>query len=145
MTTLKTVLTAVAFALAGVAVHASAAEASCSHAATCFQLTPLADKQAAPQLAEDGFSRTPLGMRVNAADPAEQTIAADGFSRTPLGMRVNVVNPAEQTLAADGFSRTPLGMRVNAADPAQQTLAADGFGRTPLGKQVASSQDSGVA
>ncbi|MBD9504191.1 hypothetical protein M2D07_023275 [Pseudomonas sp. BGr12] len=122
MKNLKTFLTAVAFSFAGVAVHANAAaEASCSHSAVCFQLTPLADKSAAPQLAEDGFSRTPLGMRVNPEVPAQQTLAEDGFSRTPLGMR------------------------VNSEVPAQQTLAADGFGRTPLGKRVASSQDSGIA
>ncbi|MCP1625259.1 hypothetical protein [Pseudomonas nitroreducens] len=146
MKNLKTFVTAVAFSLAGVAVHANAAsEASCTHGAACFQLTPLAEKGVAPQLAEDGFSRTPLGMRVNSEAPAQQTLASDGFSRTPLGMRVNAQEPAKQTLASDGFSRTPLGMRVNAQEPAQQTLAADGFGRTPLGKRVAASQDSAVA
>jgi len=88
MKTLKTVMTAVAFSLAGVAVHASAAEVSCSQGGVCFQLTPLAQKSALPQLAEEGFSRTPLGMRVTSTPPAEQTIAADGYSRTPLGQRV---------------------------------------------------------
>lgn len=146
MKNLKTFMTAIAFSLAGVAVHANAAtEASCSQGAACFQLTPLAKQGTAPQLAEEGFSRTPLGMRVSSAEPAEQTIASDGFSRTPLGMRVSPDAPAQQTIAEDGFSRTPLGMRVNSEEPAQQTLAADGFGRTPLGKRVASPQDSGIA
>lgn len=89
MKNLKTVVTAIAFSLAGVAMHASAAvEASCTPAAACFQLTPLADRNAAPQLAEEGFSRTPLGMRVNSQAPAQQTLAADGSARTPLGKRV---------------------------------------------------------
>jgi hypothetical protein len=122
MKNLKTFVTAVAFSFAGVAMHANAAaEASCAQGAVCFQLTPLADKSAAPQLAEDGFSRTPLGMRADSEVPAQQTLAEDGFSRTPLGMR------------------------VNSAEPAQQTLAADGFDRTPLGRRVASSQDSAIA
>ncbi|MFJ3264189.1 hypothetical protein ACIPK7_28380 [Pseudomonas sp. NPDC086581] len=122
MKNLKTFVTAVAFSLAGIAVHANAAaETSCAHGAVCFQLTPPADKNLAPQLAEDGSSRTPLGMRVDSDVPAQQTLAEDGFSRTPLGMR------------------------ERSAEPAQQTLAADGFGRTPLGKRVASSQDSGIA
>ena len=89
MKNLKTFVTAIAFSLAGVALHANAAaEASCSHGAVCFQLTPLANQGPAPQLAEDGFSRTPLGLRVNSAEPAPQSIAADGFGRTPLGKRV---------------------------------------------------------
>lgn len=121
MKNLKTFVTAVVFSLAGVAVHANAAaEAGCS-GAVCFQLTPLADKNTVPQLAEDGFSRTPLGMRVDS------------------------VAPEQESLAEDGFSRTPLGMRANLQAPAQQTIAADGFGRTPLGKRAASSQGSGIA
>jgi len=89
MKNLKTFITAIAFSLAGVAVHANAAaEANCSHGAACFQLSPLGDNGAVPQLAEDGFSRTPLGMRVNSEMPSQQTIAADGFGRTPLGKRV---------------------------------------------------------
>lgn len=87
MNTLKTVVTAIAFSLAGLAVHASAAEVNCSHDAVCFQLTPLSEKTAIPQLAEDGFSRTPLGRRVISAPAAQQTIASDGYSRTPLGKR----------------------------------------------------------
>lgn len=146
MKNLKTFVTAIAFSLAGMAAHANAAtEASCSHASACFQLTPLADSRVAPQLAEDGFSRTPLGMRVNSVEPAQQTLAEEGFSRTPLGMRVTSEVPAQQTLAEDGSSRTPLGMRVNSEAPAQQTIAADGFDRTPLGKRMASSEDSGIA
>ncbi|MFS2124132.1 hypothetical protein [Pseudomonas sp. Pseusp97] len=121
MKNLKTIVTAVVFSLAGVAVHANAAaEAGCSHGAACFQLTPLADKSEAPQLAEDGFSRTPLGMHLDPAAPEQETLAEDGFSRTPLGMRAST-------------------------EDEQQTLAADGFGRTPLGKRAASSQDSGIA
>ncbi|MDH0289892.1 hypothetical protein N7414_12265 [Pseudomonas sp. GD04087] len=88
MKNLKTFVTAVAFSLAGVAVHANATEASCAHAAACFQLTPLAERSVTPELAEDGFSRTPLGMRVDSPTPAQQRIAADGFGRTPLGKRV---------------------------------------------------------
>jgi hypothetical protein len=89
MKNLKTLVTAVFFSLAGVAVHANAAtEASCSQGAVCFQLSPLAEKSTAPQLAEDGSSRTPLGMRLDSAEPAQQTLAADGFGRTPLGKRV---------------------------------------------------------
>lgn len=87
MNTLKSLVTAITFSLAGVAVHANAAEARCAHGAVCFQLTPVAEEGASPQLAEDGFSRTPLGKRVNSAAPAQQTIAADGYSRTPLGKR----------------------------------------------------------
>ncbi|MFR0693212.1 hypothetical protein ACLUTX_27710 [Enterobacterales bacterium AE_CKDN230030158-1A_HGKHYDSX7] len=121
MTTLKTLVTAFAFSLAGVVVHANAADVSCSGGSPCFQLTPLAEKGALPQVAEDGFSRTPLGMRVDSASPAQQTIAADGYSRTPLGQR------------------------MNSASPAQQTIAADGYSRTPLGKRMASEQESGVA
>jgi hypothetical protein len=88
MTTLKTLATAFAFSLAGVLVHANAADLNRSGGAPCFQLTPLADKGALPQIAADGFSRTPLGMRVDSAPPAQQTLAADGYSRTPLGKRL---------------------------------------------------------
>lgn len=88
MKNLKTCLTAIAFVLAGAAVHVNAAEKSCSDGNVCFQLAPLAGKSGAAQLAEEGFSRTPLGMHLNPAVPAQQTLAADGFGKTPLGQQL---------------------------------------------------------
>lgn len=88
MKQLKTCLTALAFVLAGAAVHVSAAEKGCPDGNLCFQLAPLAGKTEAPQLAEEGFSRTPLGMQQNPAAPAQQTLAADGSGKTPLGKQL---------------------------------------------------------
>lgn len=57
MKNVKCLLTAVFFALAGVAVHANAApEQHRCTSGVCFQLTP--------QLAENGFAHTPLGMQL---------------------------------------------------------------------------------
>lgn len=65
MNHLSRFLTASAFALAGVASHASAAveKASCTES-TCFQLAPV--KPAADHLqAENGSDRTPLGQHLD--------------------------------------------------------------------------------
>lgn len=85
MNHLKSWLTAIAFSLAGAAVHVNAAEVRCLDGGVCFQLTPLSGKNESPQLAEDGSSRTPQGMQLNQASPM---LAADGFGRTPLGKRL---------------------------------------------------------
>ncbi|MFZ6044519.1 hypothetical protein ACFW0H_00100 [Pseudomonas sp. CR3202] len=85
MNHLKTWLTAIAFSLAGAAVHVNAEEVHCPVGAVCFQLTPLSGKNESPQLAEDGYSRTPQGMQLDQASPM---LAADGFGRTPLGKRL---------------------------------------------------------
>ncbi|WP_371227780.1 hypothetical protein ACAW63_19195 [Pseudomonas sp. QE6] len=85
MNNLKTCLTAIAFVLSGVAVHVNAAEKSCADGDICFQLAPMASENGVPQLAEDGFSRTPLGTHLSPEEPAQQTLAADGFGKTPLG------------------------------------------------------------
>ena len=82
MNKLNTLLTAIAFSLAGVAVHANAAQTNCSNGNACFQSTPVAGKSGAAQLAEDGYSRTPLAMQHN------QTLAENGSARTPLGMHL---------------------------------------------------------
>lgn len=101
MNTIKRYLTAVAFALAGFAVHANAAsENHRGDTGVCFQLTPLAGKGAWPGLSENGFSRTPQGRQL-------ERLAEDGFSRTPQGMQA-------ERLASNGFSRTPLGQRLGA-------------------------------
>ncbi|VVO94479.1 hypothetical protein [Pseudomonas fluorescens] len=69
-------LTAIAFTIAGAAAHANAAvEQSSCGSATCFQLTPVAHKDANGFLAQDGYSRTPQGRMV----------AENGSSRTPQG------------------------------------------------------------
>ena len=69
-------LTAIAFSVAGAAAHANAAvEQNSCGSATCFQLTPVAEKGAGAFLAEDGYSRTPQG----------QMVAENGGSRTPQG------------------------------------------------------------
>ena len=66
MIPLKSYLTAVAFALAGSAVHANAAaEKEHCGSGVCFQLTPLAKKGESPAVAENGYSRTPQGMQVD--------------------------------------------------------------------------------
>jgi hypothetical protein len=72
MKNVKSLLTAVVFALAGVAVHANAATVSpvCAGGA-CFQLTPLAEKGATPTLAENGSSKTPLGMLLDGTSQAD--------------------------------------------------------------------------
>ncbi|QQZ44500.1 hypothetical protein IF690_13560 [Pseudomonas sp. SK3(2021)] len=75
MNALKSSLLALTLTLAGVAVDASAADASCS---TCFQLSPLSSagplKSATSKastlhphnwLAEGGYERTPQGMRAD--------------------------------------------------------------------------------
>lgn len=58
-------LTATAFALAGTAAHANAAvaQSSCGNA-TCFQLTPVAEKGDHAFLAQDGSNRTPQGQQL---------------------------------------------------------------------------------
>ena len=56
-------LTAIAFSIAGAAAHANTAvEPSSCGSATCFQLTPVAHKDANAFLAQDGASRTPQGQ-----------------------------------------------------------------------------------
>ncbi|MDH4558139.1 hypothetical protein E8F11_23700 [Pseudomonas sp. BN417] len=85
MNNLKTWLTAIAFSLAGAAVHVNADEVRCPDGGICFQLAPLSGKNESPQLAEDGYSRTPQGMQLNESSPM---LAADGFGRTPLGKRL---------------------------------------------------------
>lgn len=103
MKSLNSFLTAVAFSLAGVAVHANAAsENQRGESGICFQLTPLAGKGSQPTLSENGASRTPLGQQLD----QQQRVAEDGFSRTPQGMQVEAV-------ASNGFSRTPLGRWVD--------------------------------
>ena len=98
-------LTAIAFSVAGAAAHANASvEQNTCGSATCFQLTPVAEKGGSALLAADGSSRTPQG----------QMVAADGSSRTPQG----------QMIAADGSSRTPQG----------QMVAENGGSRTPQGQ-----------
>lgn len=77
MKNVKSFLTAVVFSLAGAAVHANAAtEKSSCGSSVCFQLTPLA---------ENGASKTPLGMQL---DNASQVVAENGSSHTPLGQRL---------------------------------------------------------
>ncbi|MHC8411862.1 hypothetical protein ACYZTR_17485 [Pseudomonas sp. Hz4] len=60
MNTVSRFLTAIAFS---VAAHANAAveQKSCG-SATCFQLTPVAQKGGSAFLAQDGSSRTPQGQ-----------------------------------------------------------------------------------
>jgi len=63
---IKSYLTAVAFALAGSAVHADAAtEKNTCGSGVCFQLTPLAQKAESPVVAENGYSHTPQGKQVD--------------------------------------------------------------------------------
>lgn len=77
MKNLKSYLTAVVFALAGAAVHANAAtETKSCGASVCFQLTPLA---------ENGSSKTPLGMQL---EKASETVAENGSSHTTQGQRL---------------------------------------------------------
>jgi hypothetical protein len=58
-------LTAIAFSIAGAAAHANTAvEQSSCGSATCFQLTPVAHKDANAFLAQDGASRTPQGQQL---------------------------------------------------------------------------------
>lgn len=65
MKNLKSYLTSIVFSLAGAAVHANAAtENHRGNSGICFQLTPLAGRGALPALAENGFSRTSLGMQL---------------------------------------------------------------------------------
>ncbi|WP_296269724.1 hypothetical protein [Pseudomonas sp. UBA6323] len=94
MKNLKIYLSAFALSLAGVAVHANAAsENHRGDSGLCFQLIPLAGKGANRAQAENGFSRTQLGMQL-------ERVAEDGFSRTRLGMQVGAH-------AANGVSSTP--------------------------------------
>ena len=62
MNNLSRFLTAIAFSVAGAAAHANAAveQKSCG-SATCFQLTPVAQKGDGIFLAENGSSRTSQG------------------------------------------------------------------------------------
>ncbi|MGY2227387.1 hypothetical protein HX881_04770 [Pseudomonas gingeri] len=62
MNHIKTYLSAIAFSLAGAAVHADAAteKRQCPDG-VCFQLTPVAAQPSAPLLGENGSSRTPQG------------------------------------------------------------------------------------
>ncbi|CDF85614.1 hypothetical secreted protein [Pseudomonas knackmussii B13] len=129
MNKLNTLLTAIAFSLAGVAVHANAAQTNCSNGNACFQSTPVAGKSGAAQLAEDGYGRTPLGMQQN------PSLAENGSARTPLGQQLQ----EQQKVAEDGSSRTPRGLQQN------QTLAENGSARTPLGMQLEGNQEPGVA
>lgn len=76
MKSTKNLLVAIAISLAGVAVHANAASGiqHCD-AGACMQSAPLAAKGELQNLAENGFSRTPLGRNL-------QMIAEDGSSHT---------------------------------------------------------------
>ena len=58
-------LTAIVFSVAGAAAHANAAveQKSCG-SATCFQLTPVAQKGGNAFLAQDGTSRTPQDQQL---------------------------------------------------------------------------------
>lgn len=77
MKNVKSLLTAIVFSLAGVAVHANAATENRScESAVCFQLTPLA---------ENGAVKTPLGMQL---ENASQVLAENGSSHTPQGRRL---------------------------------------------------------
>ncbi|WP_160288014.1 hypothetical protein [Pseudomonas knackmussii] len=129
MNKLNTLLTAIAFSLAGVAVHANAAQTNCSNGNACFQSTPVAGKSGAAQLAEDGYGRTPLGMQQN------PSLAENGSARTPLGQQLQ----EQQKVAEDGSSRTPLGLQQD------QSLAENGSAQTPLGMQLEGTQENGVA
>ncbi|WP_419735852.1 hypothetical protein [Pseudomonas sp. COR18] len=62
MNHVRTYLSAIAFSLAGAAVHADAAteKRQCPDG-QCFQLTPVGEQQTAPLLGENGSSRTPQG------------------------------------------------------------------------------------
>ncbi|QEY63196.1 hypothetical protein FXN65_14455 [Metapseudomonas lalkuanensis] len=61
MRTLKSLLTSIAFSLAGVAVHSNAAtENHRNSSGVCFQTTPLGSKKVSPQSAEAGASGDPL-------------------------------------------------------------------------------------
>ncbi|WP_044874403.1 hypothetical protein [Pseudomonas sp. LFM046] len=54
MKTLKSLLTSIAFSLAGVAVHTNAATENLrGQSGVCFQLTPLGNKRAASQSAQE--------------------------------------------------------------------------------------------
>ena len=124
MKTLKNLLTALVFSLAGAAVHANAAsENHRCESGICFQLTPLAGKGTLRLLAEDGSSRTPQGLQGDAP-----MLAVDGSSRTPQGLQ-----NAAPLLAEEGFGRTPLGLQGYEA----AWVAENGFSRTPLGRQLA--------
>ncbi|RON47835.1 hypothetical protein [Pseudomonas frederiksbergensis] len=69
-------LTAIAFSVAGAAAHANGAvEQNSCGSTTCFQLTPVAQKDGNGFLAEDGYSRTPQG----------QLVTENGASHTPQG------------------------------------------------------------
>ncbi|WP_166366905.1 hypothetical protein [Pseudomonas akapageensis] len=128
MKNVKSLLTAVVFALAGVAVHANAAtESQLCASGTCFQLTPLAQKEALPALASDGSSKTPLGMQL---EDAAAVVAENGSSKTPLGMQLEGEAPV---VAENGSSKTPLGMQLDADAP---VVAENGFQHTPLGMQL---------
>jgi hypothetical protein len=62
MKTLKSLLTSIAFSLAGVAVHSNAAtENHRNSSGVCFQTTPLGSKKVTPQSAETGSSGDPQG------------------------------------------------------------------------------------
>jgi hypothetical protein len=76
MTSIKATLSAVAFALAGFAVHANAAvQQSCADDRACFQL--------APTVAENGSDKTPLVMWIESRG---QMVAEGGSEHTRAGM-----------------------------------------------------------
>lgn len=61
MKTLKSLLTSIAFSLAGVAVHSNAATENHRNASgVCFQTTPLGSKKVSPQSVEAGSSGDPF-------------------------------------------------------------------------------------
>ncbi|GGM29470.1 hypothetical protein ACFQDN_20260 [Pseudomonas asuensis] len=98
MKNLKTYLTALAFSLAGVAVHANAASDNQQGVSgICFQLIELVGKGAFHSLAENGFDRTRLGKHLEHSNgsfsrPLESVqtkgLASDGLIRTPLGRQL---------------------------------------------------------
>ena len=76
MTSIKTTLSAVAFALAGFAVHANAAvQKTVADDCACFQL--------APEVAENGSDKTPLVMWIESRG---QMVAEGGSEHTRAGM-----------------------------------------------------------
>ncbi|MGV8890298.1 MAG: hypothetical protein ACOH2P_20170 [Pseudomonas sp.] len=56
-------LTAIAFSVAADA-NAAVEQKSCGSAASCFHLTPVAEKGGSAFLAENGSSRTPQGQQL---------------------------------------------------------------------------------
>ncbi len=68
MKTLKSVLSSIAFSLAGVAVHTNAAtENHRNSSGVCFQLTPLGSRKALPESDRGDYASGPLEVSVQRA------------------------------------------------------------------------------